>query len=596
MTSKTNEKGLMNIFSGLGINNEASILELIDNSIDAKAKNIDIIISKEGVTIPIKGKNITIDPPLLIIKDDGIGMGLDDNNSRFEKLMNIMTKNTSKNVNGLFGLGAISSNHQICKKRDDPKTIIISKTKENDLALETIIDWNIFNKEGWSNKFQVVSSSSNLFNKEHGTLIINTIDTDYNQLVEKLKYKILFHYYYHLNNSNIVIKYQDQLKNQNWSLSKDESICNFDGSKNKLNKVFTFDIHYNENVIYFKPLDYKNLSINTGLLKVFPLNNNSYPRDFSDKIYNKIEESDLHFDKLKLTIVIVNPQEIKEIDNFYNQLELAHNTTDYTGLYIKRNNKILSKPFSTEYVRNSQTGNNFRYILEYSNNTTAVDVRINKSEMNESSINKLLFRGISILVKKFYNSYVKDAKFNLDNFNNKNNVIDLESRKKSKKKSKCKSKKKSKKKVEKLTLTDSDSDSSSSDSGSSTTEKKKSKKRRGFSEDTKNIVKQQSNYRCAITDVKLETGVIDFDLDHIDNDSSNNDLNNCQILSLQAHRNKTNKRIDDFSDKNITENLLKQLNCILESKYIKSKLEERSIKFKSFSNQFELNQEIFSNI
>ena len=33
MTSKTNETGLSNIFSGLGINNEASILELIDNSL-----------------------------------------------------------------------------------------------------------------------------------------------------------------------------------------------------------------------------------------------------------------------------------------------------------------------------------------------------------------------------------------------------------------------------------------------------------------------------------------------------------------------------------------------------------------------------------
>ena len=42
---KTNEKGLSNIFSGLGINNEASILELIDNSIDAKARNINIKIS-----------------------------------------------------------------------------------------------------------------------------------------------------------------------------------------------------------------------------------------------------------------------------------------------------------------------------------------------------------------------------------------------------------------------------------------------------------------------------------------------------------------------------------------------------------------------
>ena len=590
MTSKTNEKGLMNIFSGLGINNEASILELIDNSIDAKAKNISIIISKEGIKIPIKGKNICIDPPLLIVKDDGIGMGLDDNNSRFEKLMNIMTKNTSANVNGLFGLGAISSNHQICKKRTDPKTIIISKTKENDLPLETIIDWNIFNKKGWSGNFQVFPSTSNLLDKSNGTIIINTIDNDYNQLVEILKYKILFHYYYYLSNSNISISYHDQIKNIQWHLNKDANICNFDGSKNKLNKIFTFDIHFNENVIYFEPLDCKNLSIKKGLLKLSPLNNNSYPRDFFDKIESKILEKDLIFEKMKLTIVIVNPQEIKDIDNYYNELGLSHNTTDYTGLYIKRNNKILSKPFPSEYVRNSQTGNNFRYILEYTNNTKAIDVRINKSEMNESSINKLLFRGISILVKKFYNAYIKDSKFCIENFNNKNLIIEIKNKKNSSKK---KSKKKCKKKKKQTILSDSDSDSSiSSDSD----KKKKEKKRRGFSEDTKNIVKQKSNYRCAITDVKLKTGIIDFDLDHIDNDSSNNELENCQILSLQAHRNKTNKRMIDFSDKNITENLLKQLNCILESKYIKSKLEKGAIKFKNFSNNFELNKDIFESV
>ena len=138
MQSKTNEAGLSNIFSGLGINNEASILELIDNSIDANANIINIKISNESIKIPIKGKNITIATPLLVIEDNGIGMGVDEPNCRFSKLMNIMTKNTNSNVNGLFGLGAISSNHQICKKRDDPKTIIISKTGISPISSSSI--------------------------------------------------------------------------------------------------------------------------------------------------------------------------------------------------------------------------------------------------------------------------------------------------------------------------------------------------------------------------------------------------------------------------------------------------------------------------
>ena len=105
MTSKTNEKGLSNIFSGLGINNEASILELIDNSIDAKAKNINITISNNSIQVPIKGKNITIAAPLLIIEDDGIGiakscfMGHDEETSDDHFGINIM-RDRAKKIDG----------------------------------------------------------------------------------------------------------------------------------------------------------------------------------------------------------------------------------------------------------------------------------------------------------------------------------------------------------------------------------------------------------------------------------------------------------------------------------------------------------------
>ena len=391
MTSKTNEKGLSNIFSGLGINNEASILELIDNSIDAKSKNINIKVSNKSIQIPIRGKNITINSPLLIIEDNGIGMGLDEQNSRFEKMMNIMTKNTKSNVNGLFGLGAISSNHQICKKRVDPKTIIISKTKENDIPLETIIDWKIFNEKGWTNNFQVISSSSNLFNKDNGTMIINTINKDYNQLVENLKYKLMFHYYYYLKNDRITINFEDNIKKIKWSLNKDSQIYNFDGSQSSINKKYKFKIYYNENSIYFKPYNYNNLSINDGYLILSPINKekNMYPTFLKHK--SKLDK--LQFEKMKLTIVIINPKDFEsvELKLLRQELNFSYNTTDYTGFYIKRNDKILAKPFSSEYVRNSQTGNYFRYILEYENNNSAIDVRINKSEINETSLNKLLF-------------------------------------------------------------------------------------------------------------------------------------------------------------------------------------------------------------
>jgi len=572
MTSKTNETGLSNIFSGLGINNEASILELIDNSIDAKANNINVKVSNESIQIPIRGKKITINAPLLIVEDNGIGMGLDEQNCRFEKLMNIMTKNTKSNVNGLFGLGAISSNHQICKKRDDPKTIVISKTKENDIPLETIIDWKIFNEKGWTNNFQVISSSSNLFNKDNGTMIINTIDKDYNQLVENLKYKLMFHYYYYLKDNRITINFEDNIKKIKWTLNKDSQIYNFDGSQSSINKKYKFKVYYNENSIYFKPCNYNNLSINDGYLNLSPINKekNMYPTFLKHK--PKLEK--LQFEKMKLTIVIINPKDFDsvELKSLRQELEYSYNTTDYTGFYIKRNGKILAKPFSSEYVRNSQTGNYFRYILEYENNNSAIDVRINKSEINETSINKLLFRGVSILVKKFYNTFIQKAKFCRENFNNKNICIELLNKKKTK---------------PQLPLP--------IDPDTPTSPEPKPK-RKGFSTETKRIISQKSKFKCAITDTKLENGVIDYDFDHIDNDSSNNHISNCQILSLQAHRNKTYGRFQNSSDENITKFLLKQLNCILESKFIKKKLESNNIKFSQYSGNFKLNNEIYQNI
>ena len=578
MTSKTNEKGLSNIFSGLGINNEASILELIDNSIDAKAKNVNIKISNKSIQIPIRGKKITIQSPLLIVEDDGIGMGLDDQNSRFEKLMNIMTKNTKDNVNGLFGLGAISSNHQICKKRNDPKTIIISKTKENDIALETIIDWKVFNEKGWTNNFQVISSSSNLFTKNNGTIIINTIDKDYNQLVENLKYKLMFHYYYYLKDDKITINYEDEVKKCTWTLNKNSKIYNFDGSQNNINKKFKFKVYYNENSIYFKPYKYNNLSIKDGFLNLSPINKdkNMYPTFLT---HTSGMEKKLNYEKMKLTIVVINPKDFEsnELKLLRQEIKFSYNTTDYTGFYIKRNDKILAKPFSSEYVRNSQTGNYFRYILEYENNNSAIDVRINKSEINETSINKLLFRGVSIIVKKFYNTFIQKSKFCKENFSNKNIQIDL-------------LKKNSKSKPKPKVISDTDSDTSSD----SDTPKKPG--RRSFSTETKRIINQKSKFKCAITDVKLENGIIDFDYDHIDNDSSNNNISNCQILSLQAHRNKTYGRFENNSDEDITKFLLKQLNCILESKFIKNKLESGNIKFSQFNNKFKLNHEIYQDI
>ena len=63
----------------------------------------------------------------------------------------------------------------------------------------------------------------------------------------------------------------------------------------------------------------------------------------------------------------------------------------------------------------------------------------------------------------------------------------------------------------------------------------KPKARRSFSKSIKAKVLKMQNNRCKACGKKLD----DRDFDHIDGDSSNNSLENCQALCLDCHRKKT---------------------------------------------------------
>jgi len=65
----------------------------------------------------------------------------------------------------------------------------------------------------------------------------------------------------------------------------------------------------------------------------------------------------------------------------------------------------------------------------------------------------------------------------------------------------------------------------------------KSKARRAFSGSTKDKVLKMQNNRCKACGKKLDGR----DFDHIDRNSSNNSLENCQALCLECHRKKTQK-------------------------------------------------------
>ncbi len=65
----------------------------------------------------------------------------------------------------------------------------------------------------------------------------------------------------------------------------------------------------------------------------------------------------------------------------------------------------------------------------------------------------------------------------------------------------------------------------------------KPKTRHIFSKSTKAKVLKMQNHRCKACGKKLDVK----DFDHIDRNSSNNSLENCQALCLECHRKKTQK-------------------------------------------------------
>ncbi len=65
----------------------------------------------------------------------------------------------------------------------------------------------------------------------------------------------------------------------------------------------------------------------------------------------------------------------------------------------------------------------------------------------------------------------------------------------------------------------------------------KPKTRHSFSKSIKAKVLKMQNHRCKACGKKLDVK----DFDHIDRNSSNNSLENCQALCLDCHRKKTQK-------------------------------------------------------
>lgn len=119
-----------------------------------------------------------------------------------------------------------------------------------------------------------------------------------------------------------------------------------------------------------------------------PVNsNNHYPRKLS-----LIKKKDINFDKsknIKFKINICKPYKNNIIKEYlFDGKNISFQVDNYTGLYVKRNNRILTKPFATNYIRQTSIGTHFRAVLEYNGNNydDLFPLQVNKSQFNRKHI------------------------------------------------------------------------------------------------------------------------------------------------------------------------------------------------------------------
>ena len=124
-----NPAKLLDSLRSTGYDNYNAIMDIVDNSIDAEAKNI-------WIDITGKDENFTI-----LIADDGKGMSFDILDQALK-----LGSETEKDIDsdlGRFGMGLSTATLSICKR-----TIVLTKTKNGEfLKSETDLDWVMLNNK-----------------------------------------------------------------------------------------------------------------------------------------------------------------------------------------------------------------------------------------------------------------------------------------------------------------------------------------------------------------------------------------------------------------------------------------------------------------
>ncbi len=123
-----------------GYNDTASaISELIDNSIDAKSKNIQILVFEKTIT---KGNRPMKEISEIVIVDDGKGMNVKEMETSLQFGNGTKSNNTDDEIIGKFGIGLPNASVSQCKRVE-----VYSWQKNNDLYTYLDVDEIISNDQ-----------------------------------------------------------------------------------------------------------------------------------------------------------------------------------------------------------------------------------------------------------------------------------------------------------------------------------------------------------------------------------------------------------------------------------------------------------------
>jgi hypothetical protein len=366
--SQINETGLLRntISNGMGLEPISSVKELIDNSLDADAKNIHITFDK----IQYLTNDECVEPIntyAIIVSDDGKGM----NKIGQQNFLETFLENQNKGNHGKYGIGGIASCIHLSEafnpEANFSASMVFTNSKNNSTysrVKEIIIDWKQIEKQMDKNERKIWTdavSSNNIdeFNKKYiwekyklsdtGTIIVNVPSKNSimkyieswdisGEFIQKLCYQCIKSYYYILQQGcNITIS--DNISETMRTIEiTQQSIRNFDpihfnkteniGEEKLKVTIFKLPDHINYLSFSIETLESrgKHYSFNK---RYFPhYRNGTYRQSF------KLEQNeyDKYIQYLKSENKSTKVSKFEVIDN--NDLEAFNDTNNCLGHFI----------------------------------------------------------------------------------------------------------------------------------------------------------------------------------------------------------------------------------------------------------------------